>query len=259
MSTATLNGVTILRGRVTLRLVGAWDAEVWVEGTDTAAVTGAVVLELGGVPMRGWATPGKDAGGRVSVRVVGGAGGLQTSVSPQGYVNATRRVVLADALAVGGEAISLLSDATLDAALPHWSRKAGTVAEAVRRAVEHAGEGVHWRVLLDGTVWVGSESWLPFELEGDPVDESPTNDRLVFPVEAAAILPGVTFRGIRVASVRYELSHRSLRAHVSGGEKDALADELSKIVKRETSGKDLDRTFVARIVAQNGEIGRAHV
>ena len=39
-------------------------------------------------------------------------------MSPQGYVNATRRLVLADALAIGGEALSPLSDSTVDAALP---------------------------------------------------------------------------------------------------------------------------------------------
>lgn len=253
MSTATINGVSVLRGRVTLRLVGAWDAEVWIDGTDTDVVAGRCVLELGGVPMVGFGTPGKDAGGRVSVRVVGGAGGLETVAGPQGYVNATRRLVLADALAVGGEALSPLSDATVDAALPHWSRRSGKVKDAVRRAVEHAGDGTHWRVLLDGTVWVGTETWLPLELDGDPTEESPTNDRLVFPVESAVILPGVTFRGIQVAGVRYELTGRSLRAHVTGGEKDELAGHLSALVKRETAGKDLDRTFVARIVAQNAD------
>ncbi|MGL4442657.1 MAG: hypothetical protein ACRCU1_03460 [Alsobacter sp.] len=252
MSTGTINGLSILRGRVTLRLVGAWDAELYISGTDTAQVTGPVVLELGGVPMVGFATAGKDDGGRVTVRVVGGAGGLSAAVGPQGYRKPTRREVLSSALAIGGETLSFLSDGTVDGLLDHWSRRAGTVAEAVRLVAEHAG--AHWRVLLDGTVWVGTEAWLPVEPEHTVEDQSPTNDRVTVTVESASILPGTTFLGLQVSAVRYELGSKKLRAIVTAGsERDDLAGQLGAMVRRETAGRDLERTFVARIAAQNAD------
>lgn len=254
MSTATINGLAILSGTVTLRLVGAWDAELVVSGTDTATLQGPVELSIGGVVFVGYAQrAGADSGNRVTVRVVGGAGGLDAVVEPQGYVQATRGEVLSGLLLAGRERLSPLSDAAVTGAfLASWSRRAGTVKEALRAVVDHAG--VHWRILPDGSVWVGSEVWAPLEVDHTLTSEAPSNDRLTVAVESAALQPGVTFLGHQVAGVTYKLSGRGLRAEVSfAGERDDLGAQLSAMVRRETAGRDLERTFGARVLSQNAD------
>lgn len=247
----SINGELITRGRLTLRLAGAWDAELWL-GSDIE-VAGPAVVDVAGVQFVGTATSGKDSGNRVSVRVVGGAGGLSSTVTAIAFAQATRGTILQAALGSGGETLSPLSDSTVTGGLlAHWSIASGTVAEAVRRLVEHAS--ATWRVLPDGTIWVGVDVFPPVEPEHVLISESPVNQRLVVAVDTASILPGTTFRGRHVSSVEYTISHRSMRASVSYAEgRDDLAGGLSALVRRESAGRDLERTFAARVVAQNAD------
>lgn len=258
MSTATINGLSVTKGRITFRLVGAWDASLDVMGTETATISGNVVVELGGVPFVGFATPATDSGGHVSVRVVGGFGGLNTAIDKKGDRKVPRGLLLSEVLALGGEKLSTLSDAAIvNETLPHWGRRKGTVAEALRALVTHAGSDVHWRTLPDGTIWVGKETWVPIDavLSYEVTAEDHSNQRFTIAIESAAALPGMTVEGYQISEARYELSGSSLRTGLSyaPGGRDELAGELSALIRRETSSRDLEKSFAARAVAQNAD------
>jgi hypothetical protein len=133
VSIATCNGLDIVSARFTFRLQGAWDAEFAVIGESTAAVSGALSIVVDGQTLRATATRSEaDSGGLVTVQAIGGAGGLGTAVPSLGYVSTTRRLVIVDALSLGGESLDATSSARLDEYLPHWTRSAGTVGDAVR-------------------------------------------------------------------------------------------------------------------------------
>lgn len=258
MSTATINGLSIVKGRITFRLMGAWDASFDVMGTETASVTGRSLVELGGVTFVGFATPAVDVGGHVSVRVVGGAGGLNTKIEKKGDKKAPRGLLLGEVLALGGEKLSTLSDqAITSAVLPHWGRRRGTVAEALRALVAHAGEDVHWRMLPDGSVWVGKETWLPLgSATTYNIDsEDHTNERFTIAIESAAVQPGLKVEGYQISEARYTLTGRSLRANLSYGAsgRDELANQFASLIRRETASRDLEKTFAARAVGQNAD------
>lgn len=160
MPLLTVAGSAVTRGRLTVPRVGPWHAEMWLDA-DTAP-SGAVSLSWadGEAIWQGFVVPGRGGvyttGGPAQVWLVGGAGGLSATLSGASYRNVTPRTVLTQILSSAGERLSGTSPAaTLDGSLARWSRSAGTTAAQVTRLTDALG--VLWRVLPDGSVYVGAE------------------------------------------------------------------------------------------------------
>lgn len=252
MSLATVNGVPVIGGRLTFPIAGAWTAELDVQGDDADALTGSVTIDVGGVELVGTGSPSSDDGGQLRLTVTAGAAGLGSTVTPQHYVPpVTVRRVLVDALTIGGETLSAASDAaSLAVELPQWTRAAGTVKEAVRRAVA-AVSGAGWRHLPDGSVWVGPETWAAFDDSLVTVEsEEPTQSVLTVALEDLSVLPGVTFRDRRITSVEYTLDGAKLRARLSWGEQ---VSPMRKLVREETAAQDYAQPYTATVVGQNAD------
>lgn len=248
MSLATLNGAGVTGGRLTLTVTGAATAELELQGEEPA--DGPAVLEVGGVALSGFADYYTDEGAQLRAAWTAGAAGLGTQVAPQHYRSpVTRRRVLVDALGLGGEVLSPTSDASiLDVDLGQWTRAAGTVTDAVRRLL--AGVAA-WRMLPDGTVWVGAETWLPLDESAAVVEsEEPTQRAFTVSVDALAILPGFSFRGERITAAEYTLDGAKLRARLTWGEAVSAARAL---VREELAGQVYTAPYAATVVGQNGD------
>lgn len=233
MSLITLNGSALSSGKLDLPLVGAWHLEAELVATTVPVEGEGVTLSLGGAQFVGTVmSAASDAGNRVTVRAVGGAGGLGDTASAKGYVQTVARSVVIDALKVGGEKLSVTSD-PLAQSLDHWTRIESSVADVVRQVAEHLG--VSWRVLPDGTVWLGAETWLPVTVAHVLESEEPTRKAITVALEAASVVPGSLFLGHQVSAVRYTFDARRLRARVSYGDTrgEAVA-ALGELVRRET-------------------------
>src|SRR6185369_6195049 len=93
------------------------------------------------------------------VRVVAGKDGLGKTAKPKHYDDPSIRIVLADLVATAGEAVAGSADTSmLSRHLTAWtttSRPVGNVIDLLLRQAQ----GSSWRMLADGTVWVGSETW----------------------------------------------------------------------------------------------------
>lgn len=256
MSTADVNGSALIDGRVTLRLQGAWEAFAVVETTDPADVTGAVSIAIGDTTLKGTATPlmGADAGNRVTLRIVGGAGGLGAAVTAKDYSQPTRRAVAQAILGDGGEALSATSDsAVLDVQLPRWTTLAGTVGDALWSLVEAAG--AHWRVLGDGSIWIGTETW-PAVTDDEVVveDEQPSESRIDVALEEMTILPGSSFNEQNISTATYTIDGSSMRAALYyGHERGATEELLGTFVQRETAHRDFEAKYLAKAVSQNSD------
>lgn len=263
MSQITCGGLPVASGELVFPLRGAWSARLEVVARTAAEVIGvdpdasilsaegSVVVRLGSTELRGYATAEADKAERVTVRLVGGAGGLDEQIAGKHFRSQSRRVVLTDALDAGGERLSATS-ADLDATLSQWTRMAGTVGEALRALTEPAG--LTWRVLADGTVWVGTETWPAVTAEHVLTREEPAKSRLILAVEGAGILPGSTFLGRRVTGVTYSIAARAIRATVSYGDTtDPIASAIGTIVRRETARLDFYASYEARVVGQNAD------
>jgi hypothetical protein len=212
----SLNGTALVSLVLRLPFVGVWTADVEVPAT--TAPTGAVVLTADtGETFHGTVIAGGLAAGVWRGVVVGGAGGLRRDLAATHYQNATLADVLADALAEAGETRSAGGADLTASAVARWTRRAAPAARTVADVARAAG--APWRVLADGSVWVGSDAWDDLAL-GDVtvVQEDRANGRYALTGETFSLRPGVVVLlrladedlGVRVGDVVHRLGLEGL-------------------------------------------------
>jgi hypothetical protein len=248
MAHSLLNLFPILRGVVTLPRQGVWHADLVIDADE--APTGQVSLRIGSsLTLVGTVLPQGSGvfAGEVRVRVVGGQGRLGTELPPRWYQGAPRELPLRDLCDEAGERLSTTTDATLLAEVlsPGWARVRGTASAALGRLLE--GTGASWRILPDGSLWVGPETWPAATGMADLVvmDEDRSRGRLVVVSEAPTLLPGQTLRGDRVSDVEITIEPEQIRIEawlerptpgLSIGDrfKGALLAIIDQLVRRRT-------------------------
>lgn len=258
MSDLTANGRPVLVATVSFPRVGVWHAQLDIDADDITLFGGdvALVREDGSVFNGRVVTNGATAfADRVRARIIGGNAGFGTPCEPKFYRAIPASTVLRDALGEGGEALSGTSTG-IDAQLPFWVRHEASVGEAFEECV--ASLGCVWRVLDDGTVWVGKETWpsvaLPpedFVLEEDGVARTATF------ANADGIRPGMTYEGRHIGRVEVTYAAAAARTKVwfqeSDTDGDPVREALTKIVRQMTRTIDFLAMYPARVVAQNGD------
>ncbi len=215
-----VNGFSIISGAVTLRRRGTWVAALRVDCKEPDKVSGALTVSLadGALSLAGAVVPDRSGtyGGAILLRAVGGAGKLGTPLPSRFYTDAPARLVIGDILREAGEALSSTSTSSVLAVVPpKWSRAAAPAARALGEIVTGASPAAVWRVLPDGSVWVGIETWpLAPALAEVVTDEAPHESRIQIATENPVLLPGMTFRARHVDQVRYVLTPKRFRAEV---------------------------------------------
>lgn len=209
--TISVNDKPAMSGRVTMPRYGAWHATFMVDTDAVADVTGACSIAIeGGATLTGTSYRVGDFEGRVSVWIVGGAAKLPTALVGKFYDAAPVRTILADIATESGEAIAATADvATLATLLPRWMRCAGTAGRCL--ATLTTVLGVPWRMLDDGTIWVGPESYAAYTGEYDLMDTDPVCDRITIADETCGLRPGMTIEGRNVSYVEHVLTDETIR------------------------------------------------
>jgi hypothetical protein len=206
---------------------------------DDLAFTGTVLADHAGTD-----------GVRGKCRVVGGNGHLSHIVAAHSYSGGTGvkvGAVVRDILKACGEDLSDLSDGpTLDKVLPRWQVSGGTAQRALTALAEAVGAA--WRVLRDGTVWFGTETWPEVAPEGELITEAWASGHLTLAAEAPNMVPGTVYRGQKVEHVTHSYG-RTLRTHIrtEGG---SAVNAFAKIAKY---GQQIDfsREYPCKVVTQN--------
>lgn len=212
MAYCTVNGFTVVEGRLTLPRIGAWVAEMRLERD--WPLTGKATIKLGGLAFVGTVQRGGAWAGSSMLRIVGGMGGMSQDVPAKAYRNATARLPVTDLLAAAGETLEPTSDeAVLGRSLPFWVMRAEPAAKALMRLLDDVPNAV-WRVRPSGGVWVGVDSFPSVKLEDVQVLEQDAVNRRVVMAAQPRLLPGVTWGGSRVSYVQHQLDETQLRSHV---------------------------------------------
>lgn len=205
----TLDGALLVGVRLRMPRIGAWTADVAVDSR--TAPTGAVTLALQGATLRGTVHRSGLWKGGAYAQLVGGAGGLATQLSARAYRDVPLRLPVSDVLREAGETLAP-SSTGLDEQRPAWVRMAAQASTSLGLLLAPAG--LSWRTLVDGTVWVGQETWPESTLEHEVLEEDHAHGRAVLWSQAFGPLPGETWRGRRLLCVQHEVEASRSRTTV---------------------------------------------
>lgn len=220
-----------------------------MEFRSETAYTGAALLTVEGIEFQGYCQRAAlKSSGRVSGMVVGGAGGLETTLPAKQYVAPKVQAVLDDILRPAGETLSTtVASSVTVRVLTTWQRAEGTAQEAISAVAESLG--MPWRVLLDGTIWLGEETWTDPALECRTLNDDQATGTVTVSL-LPSLLPGATFQGLRLEQVNHVLDPAEPRTEASQtSPAAALAAFLGPAEKRIR----YSRSYSARVVKQNGD------
>lgn len=243
---STANNRPLLSATITMPRVGAWHADVEVDGTK--ALDGPVRLVVSGQEFIGHTVRSNPLAGRVRARIVGGGGQLSREVEPRNYANSVSvRAVLGDILG-DGERLSPQSDpGVLAITLAKWHRLSGAASHAIVALLE--GVGATWRVLNDGTVWIGRETWPEVSPRHALLDEDWFGGIITIGPDAPTLRPGTTFRGHRIEQVVHTFGSK-LRTEAYLTSAQSSLDRFLGPIKRAI---DYSRKWPARVSKVNGD------
>jgi len=197
-------------GTVELPRTGIWIADVKM--ISQTIPSGPVVATLGPVPMLGTVAVAQLVNGVIDLRVVGGAGGLGNAARPKHYHQPLVNHVLTDLMRDAGEMLSPdCTPAVVNAPLEAWTTLGLPATTGTMLAALCAILGCNWRVLSDGTVWIGAEDWPDSGVAYRSIDTDGANAAQVVGTDGPAIWPGMLLGGRRVDFVTHDLDSNRTR------------------------------------------------
>ena len=118
--------------------------------------------------------------------------------------------VLADLLQDAGEALSTAcTDSVMATTLAYWTSLAVPIGSLVQALAEVAGDAVNWRVLFDGTVWLGVETWPMCPADVRIMEQDAPNAAQYIGTDAEGVWPGTSIAGRRIDSVVHEIGSQA--------------------------------------------------
>jgi hypothetical protein len=251
------NDVAVLEGTLTLPRLGAWHADLVLDGPLTTRDAATVRSADGGLVLRGSVVRGGGFQERGGVRIVGGQRGLAREVAPRFYRGVPARVPIGDLLRDCGERLSTATDLQrLDVVLPRWVRLRGPASTALAHLLDATSAA--WRVLPDGTLWIGAEAWPVIDLDTEVFDDDPADDRmeLAFDQIPPTLRPGTTFLGRHVGTVEHIVAAARVRTLVwfeaNEGE-DRSGGALEALVRQITRATAYHALYWGRVVTQTAD------
>lgn len=258
----TVNDVPCFKADVMRPRIGNWHADLVVNSRKS--ISGAVTLAIGdSVKLSGYVLRGGVHHETLYLRVQGGAGGLGTELAPRSYRNVPVRLALSDALREAGETLSAKCDPNaIQRFLPAWVRlRQSAGAELGRLRLASGAEA--WRVLPDGSIWIGAESWQPTRIKYQHVEFEPQIGRLEFVSDDPIVYPGETWvgeetDGRRISSVRHVVAAEKIRHFVMFEEEGDLSDRtkagLDALLRTSVQpGIDAAAIYRAKVISQNAD------
>ncbi len=258
--TTSAGDLPVLSGGLVMPLRGNWTATVALH-SPTAPAAGSpasivFVRESGaedvfaGTVRRSGIAAGSVA---ASVTIVGGAGQLLADLPPRdhrpGVTEIPAGLVASGIAADAGEQLAAGVEAALDGRTVHrWTRIAMPARDALDLLADTLGWG--WRVLADGTIWAGPETWTALDVT-KYLSAVPDEAGAVYSCDGAPLRPGVTLAtpegDRRVVEVAYSVQPGATRVNVRaavpgdpppvrGSRELYLASYAAKVAEQDADG-----------------------
>jgi hypothetical protein len=259
----------VIEGNIMSQLVGAWIADLRIDDPTSSggsssfpAGTQVTITSENGYSRTGVVDPTR-TGSRldaVHVRVIGGAGGMFKASSARSFVqpSAFVRDVINGLVADSGETLdSTTSQTFLTQNLTAWSTLGGnSVARNLKALLSIAAPGYNWRILANGNLWIGQETWSASTATFDVMDFDPADQSYLIASESPFIVPGVNIASVgnvaRVLDI-IEDGHLRTRCYVDiPGTVRGLADATQRMALQALPGVDYYALYICQVAAQNG-------
>jgi hypothetical protein len=256
----TLNGRHVIDAVLSFPRTGIWHADVHVDSPDD--ITGAVILTVGDdrLVLHGTVQTGGNWQDSARLRIVGGKGGLRRIAKPKHYTGISLKIVLSDLLTGAGERLSATADVAgiLKRQVDAWTSAALPTGRLITQLLESVAPDATWRVLPDGTVWIGMERWPDSGLAVDDyqvLTENPARAEALLGVELPLLMPGTKLGSRPVSYVEHKIADPEVRTSVwfdEGGRGDRLKAALRGAVKAAQAPIDYLACYLGTVVAQSG-------
>ncbi len=266
MALVTANDVAVLDGStIYMPLIGVWTADLVLDQPDgkgfdagTSVKIKAPDFELDGVVATDRTGDFLDA---VHIRVIGGKGGMAKDVSLKAYVQpgAFVKDVVNGIASDAGETVSDTADQDfLNSNLTAWAVMNGLCSQALEMLIFIVAPSKHWRILADGTLWIGDETWPDFTGTFEIIASDPTERTTILGVESPSIKPGVTLQDVgKVSRVEHVIGSGYIRTKVEtfiDQTQRGIVASIQALVRQETAGIDYQAFYQFRVQSQSADL-----
>lgn len=265
MSAILANNVSVLSGTFHMELYGipTYDIVIdQVDGSGFDAGTAVMISCDGGLTLKGTVAD-KRAGDfldTIHVRIVGGKNGMGKTATAKGYMQPQALVkdVVGDLFNTAGETLSSDSDQTIqNTNLSAWMTTQRAVSECVDVLLEYAAPDAGWRILADGTVRIGKESWPSSNDEYVLMNHDPVEARFDLGVDVPTIVPGVNLNGVgQVAIVEHRITADATRSivWVQVGVDRGFGESIRLLAKHALAKIDYFAFYACTVKAQSADL-----
>lgn len=265
MALITANSIAVLSGTIMMPLYGVWTADLVIDqpdGSGFSAGTSVEIKSADGFTLNGTVAPDREGDflDAVHVRVLGGVGGMGTTATPKGYVqpSAFVRDVVNGLLNDAGESLSsTVAQSLLTTNLTAWMVSERPCSEALDILIDLVAPSSGWRVLADGKIWIGVESWVDSDAAFEILNTNPVEGMYELGVATLAIVPGVNLSGVgHVSRVEHEILPNQIRSHVwvPAEQQPGLADSIEKLVDHRLAKLDYFALYDAKVKSQSADL-----
>lgn len=273
MALVTANDVAVIEGTIVRPSVGVWTSDLKLDQLGTAPTgfepgTKVTIAAEGGYSIKGVVDPNRGGSflDSVHVRIVGGAGGMSKLATPRAFgAGAFVRDVVNGLVSDAGETLSATTDAGLLAtSIGGWSVMGHTVGWNLRALLRIVAPSMSWRILPDGTLWIGAESWTSATGTFDAIDQDPADGSYVLGVEAPFVTPGTNIADLgHVNRCIDVITAGRLRTHVyvdfpSEGTRGINA-AITRQVTQALAGVDYYASYVCQVVSQSSDLATVDI
>lgn len=254
---ATVGEFDVLTGELEMAVSGAWKARFDLDADDVPKGATIIAYAGEGTPESFFGTIVESApdAGRTSVRIIGGAAGLKTTLPAVQYDPQTpASTVIKDIAIAAGERIAAgVQEATQGIYIADpWMRTKGTGERALDlllakiNALQPPG-GWNWRILANGCLWVGKETWpqatVPFQTKG-----ASASGVAKFAPDSPTLRPGTNLGGKRVCAVTHRFG--------GGLRTEAVLAEATDNTPTTNRRQDAEKAFVRAAVPELQELAQ---